>query len=127
MNRGKPTGACRQRSTARSVSSQGWIEPVDAEAICQNRSSRSRLLATPHLIDLGSPPFRGALAKLLPDQREALILVGASGFSYEEAAAICESARRSRAGSIVPAGGSWSCSPSTAPTDSGRIKRRVLF
>ena len=36
--------------------------------------------------------FRAALAKLLPDQREALILVGASGFSYEEAAAICECA-----------------------------------
>ena len=36
--------------------------------------------------------FRGALAKLPPDQREALILVGASGFSYEEAAAICECA-----------------------------------
>jgi RNA polymerase sigma-70 factor, ECF subfamily len=36
--------------------------------------------------------FRRALEKLLPDQREALILVGASGFSYEEAAAICESA-----------------------------------
>jgi RNA polymerase sigma-70 factor (ECF subfamily) len=33
--------------------------------------------------------FRGALAKLPPDQREALILVGASGFSYEEAAEIC--------------------------------------
>jgi RNA polymerase sigma-70 factor (ECF subfamily) len=33
--------------------------------------------------------FRNALAKLPPDQREALILVGASGFSYEEAAAIC--------------------------------------
>ena len=33
--------------------------------------------------------FRGALAKLPPDQREALILVGASGFSYEDAAAIC--------------------------------------
>src|SRR4249920_3093930 len=32
--------------------------------------------------------FRKALAKLPPDQREALILVGASGFSYEEAAAI---------------------------------------
>jgi hypothetical protein len=29
---GKPTGASRQRSTTRSVSSQGWIEPVDAEA-----------------------------------------------------------------------------------------------
>jgi RNA polymerase sigma-70 factor, ECF subfamily len=33
--------------------------------------------------------FREALAKLPPDQREALILVGASGFSYEETADIC--------------------------------------
>jgi RNA polymerase sigma-70 factor (ECF subfamily) len=33
--------------------------------------------------------LRAALAKLPQDQREALILVGASGFSYEEAAAIC--------------------------------------
>ncbi|MEA2871737.1 MAG: hypothetical protein QOH67_1713 [Hyphomicrobiales bacterium] len=36
--------------------------------------------------------FRTALAKLPPDQREALILVGASGFSYEEAASICDCA-----------------------------------
>src|SRR5471030_2345281 len=36
--------------------------------------------------------FKTALAKLPADQREALILVGASGFSYEEAAAICECA-----------------------------------
>src|ERR1700754_2022353 len=33
--------------------------------------------------------FREALNKLPADQREALILVGASGFSYEEAANIC--------------------------------------
>ena len=33
--------------------------------------------------------FRVALAKLPSDQREALILVGASGFSYDDAAAIC--------------------------------------
>jgi RNA polymerase sigma-70 factor (ECF subfamily) len=33
--------------------------------------------------------FRTALAKLPSDQREALVLVGASGFSYEEAAHIC--------------------------------------
>jgi RNA polymerase sigma-70 factor (ECF subfamily) len=33
--------------------------------------------------------FREALATLALDQREALILVGASGFSYEEAAEIC--------------------------------------
>jgi RNA polymerase sigma-70 factor, ECF subfamily len=54
-----------------------------------------------HVGSLKSPPqqhsrlefeeVRGALAKLLPDQREALILVGAAGFSHEEAAAICES------------------------------------
>lgn len=36
--------------------------------------------------------FREALAQLPPDQREALILVGASGFSYEEAADICDCA-----------------------------------
>jgi len=33
--------------------------------------------------------FAAALAKLPDDQREALVLVGASGFSYEEVAAIC--------------------------------------
>jgi RNA polymerase sigma-70 factor (ECF subfamily) len=33
--------------------------------------------------------LREALQKLSPDQREALILIGASGFSYEEAAKIC--------------------------------------
>jgi RNA polymerase sigma-70 factor (ECF subfamily) len=33
--------------------------------------------------------FRNALVKLQPEQREALLLIGASGFSYEETAAIC--------------------------------------
>lgn len=33
--------------------------------------------------------FRAALALLPEDQREAIILIGASGFSYEEAADIC--------------------------------------
>jgi RNA polymerase sigma-70 factor (ECF subfamily) len=55
-----------------------------------------------HVDSLKSPPqqhsqlefdeLRRALAKLLPDQREALILVGASGFSSEEAAAVCDCA-----------------------------------
>ncbi|WP_373488063.1 sigma-70 family RNA polymerase sigma factor [Blastomonas sp.] len=40
-----------------------------------------------HLEDL-----RCALLKLGADQREAIILVGAGGFSYEEAAEICECA-----------------------------------
>jgi len=36
--------------------------------------------------------FHSALSELPDDQREALILVGASGFSYEEAAEICNCA-----------------------------------
>jgi len=36
--------------------------------------------------------FRTALQKLPPDQREALILIGASGLSYEEAAGVCNCA-----------------------------------
>ena len=36
--------------------------------------------------------FRRALQKLSPDQREALILIGASGLSYEEAAEVCKCA-----------------------------------
>jgi RNA polymerase sigma-70 factor (ECF subfamily) len=59
------------------------VQDVDGEAA-------ARLVSTPaqqgHL-DLAD--FRTALDKLVPDQREALILVGASGFSYEEAAEIC--------------------------------------
>ena len=36
--------------------------------------------------------FRSALQRLPTDQREALILIGASGLSYEEAASICHCA-----------------------------------
>jgi RNA polymerase sigma-70 factor (ECF subfamily) len=55
-----------------------------------------------HAAKMTSPPaqeghmhfldFRDALAQLRPDQREALILVGASGFSYEDAATLCSCA-----------------------------------
>jgi RNA polymerase sigma-70 factor (ECF subfamily) len=34
--------------------------------------------------------MRRALSQIPADQREALLLVAASGFSYEEAASICE-------------------------------------
>jgi RNA polymerase sigma-70 factor (ECF subfamily) len=33
--------------------------------------------------------FRRAFAQLVPEQREALLLVGASGLGYEEAATVC--------------------------------------
>lgn len=38
---------------------------------------------------LAMQEMRGALAQLPTEQREAVLLVGASGFSYEEAAEIC--------------------------------------
>lgn len=40
-----------------------------------------------HLSDM-----QAALAKLSPERREAVLLVGAGGFTYEEAAGICECA-----------------------------------
>jgi len=56
--------------------------------------------------------FQTALFKLPPIHREALILVGASGFSYEQAAAICNCAigtmksrvarARSKLGQLLP-------------------------
>jgi DNA-directed RNA polymerase specialized sigma24 family protein len=49
-----------------------------------------------------------ALAKLPPDQREALILVGASGFSHEEAAAICETAVTALIAALTGAAGFYS-------------------
>jgi RNA polymerase sigma-70 factor (ECF subfamily) len=41
---------------------------------------------------LGESEVRRALAELNPDQRAAIILVGAEGFTYEEAAIICDCA-----------------------------------
>jgi RNA polymerase sigma-70 factor (ECF subfamily) len=40
-------------------------------------------------VHLDMEDLKAALAQLPIDQREALLLVGAQGFSYEEAAAIC--------------------------------------
>jgi len=59
------------------------VQDVDGEAA-------ARLVSHPEQqghLDLAD--FRIALDQLSADQREALILIGASGFSYEEAAEIC--------------------------------------
>jgi len=92
-----------------------------------------------YVASLKSPPeqesrveieeFRVALAKLPSGQREALLLVGAAGFSYDEAG--CDLRERSgddqEPGQSHPAAGSQSCSPSMAPTGSDRTARRVPF
>ena len=62
------------------------VQDTDGEAA-------ARLVSHPEQqghLDLAD--FHRALEQLSPDQREALILLGASGFSYEEAAEICVSA-----------------------------------
>lgn len=59
------------------------VQDTDGEAA-------ARLVSHPEQqghLDLAD--FRIALDQLSADQREALILIGASGFSYEEAAEIC--------------------------------------
>jgi RNA polymerase sigma-70 factor (ECF subfamily) len=68
----------------------------------RKRSREVEDAAGSYVASLKSPPqqhsrvefeeFRVALATLPSGQREALLLVGASGLSYEEAAAICEGA-----------------------------------
>ena len=62
------------------------VEDVDGSYVESLKSHPEQ----PGRVDLQE--FRVALATLPPDQREALLLVGASGFSYEEAATICHCA-----------------------------------
>jgi RNA polymerase sigma-70 factor, ECF subfamily len=50
----------------------------------------NRLAVNPSQDDhLSLQDFQAAVSQLVPEQREALLLVGASGFSYEKAAEIC--------------------------------------
>jgi RNA polymerase sigma-70 factor, ECF subfamily len=59
------------------------VQDVEGEAA-------ARLVSPPdQLAHLDFADFRLRLDRLPADQREALVLVGASGFSYEEAAEIC--------------------------------------
>lgn len=59
------------------------VQDVDGEAA-------SRMVTHPEQFGhLDLADFRAALNDLPVDQREVLMLVGASGFSYEEAAEIC--------------------------------------
>jgi RNA polymerase sigma-70 factor (ECF subfamily) len=59
------------------------VQDVEGEAA-------ARLVAMPdQLAHLDFADFKATLARLPADQREALTLIGASGFSYEEAAEIC--------------------------------------
>jgi RNA polymerase sigma-70 factor, ECF subfamily len=56
------------------------VDGVHTEALAEKPAHDGRLQMT---------DFRSAFAQLNDEQREALLLVGASGFSYEEAADMC--------------------------------------
>jgi RNA polymerase sigma-70 factor (ECF subfamily) len=82
-----------------------WLITILRNAYYNECKKGRREVADPEGVIAGqlvSPPaqdahmdlldFREGLQQLPPDQREALILIGASGFSYDEAAAICNCA-----------------------------------
>ncbi len=76
------------RNTYFSLYRQRGREVQDTDGIYSQR------LATPAAQEgaLDLADFRIALAKLPPEQREVLIMVGASGLTYEEAATVCDCA-----------------------------------
>ncbi|GIT89105.1 RNA polymerase sigma factor [Roseobacter sp. OBYS 0001] len=66
-----------QRTSGREVAD---VDGVHSSALAEKPAHDGRLQMT---------DFRTAFAQLPDEQREALLLVGASGFSYEEAAKMC--------------------------------------
>ena len=84
---------------------KGWLFTILRNEFYSQMRKRKREVSDPEGImaeRLSSHPeqvgrldmedFKKAVNQLPEDQREALILVGASGFSYEEAAEICDCA-----------------------------------
>ncbi|WP_112323565.1 RNA polymerase sigma factor [Oceanibium sediminis] len=76
------------RNTFYSSIRKGKWEVEDVDDVMAGRLS----VKPEHDGRLAMEEFRDAFSTLPDDQREALILVGASGFSYEEAAQMCDCA-----------------------------------
>jgi RNA polymerase sigma-70 factor (ECF subfamily) len=77
-----------------------WLFTIMRNTVFSEYRKRRRQVDDPDRVDslaiepsqmghLDLADFQTALSRVPEDQREALILVGASGFSYEEAAEIC--------------------------------------
>jgi RNA polymerase sigma-70 factor (ECF subfamily) len=76
------------RNTAYSDYRKRWREVEDADG-----NYAAGLVSEPaQIAHLDMADFKSALSVVPQEQREALILIGASGFSYEEAAKICDCA-----------------------------------
>jgi RNA polymerase sigma-70 factor (ECF subfamily) len=81
---------------------RAWLFTILRNTYYSNRRRAAREVADPEGVMVGQlsekpahdgrlalADFRGAFEQLSDEQREVLILVGASGFSYEEAAEMC--------------------------------------
>ena len=73
------------RNTAYSQYRKRWREIEDADG----SYAAGLVTAADQIAHLDMADFKSALDEVPPEQREALILIGASGFTYEEAAEIC--------------------------------------
>ena len=67
-----------------------WREHRVRSALLEDPALANERVGPPQEVVLKVRDFKRAFWQLGQDQREALILVGASGMSYEEAAAICQ-------------------------------------
>lgn len=81
---------------------RAWLFTILRNVFISQNRKQKREVSDPdnvHTSALAVPPeqyghlelqeFNAALEQIPPDQREALLLIGAEGFSYEEAAEIC--------------------------------------
>jgi len=73
------------RNTYFSIHRRRGREVQDSDGLHANRIAT----AAPQESAMEMQEFRVALTKISEEHREALLLVGASGFSYEEAAEVC--------------------------------------
>jgi RNA polymerase sigma-70 factor, ECF subfamily len=92
----------KRQSFEEGTNLKAWLFTILRNQYFSERRKAKHLLLEPngeYIERLSEPPaqpghldlldFVAALRRLVPAQREALMLVGAEGFSYEEAAQIC--------------------------------------
>jgi RNA polymerase sigma-70 factor (ECF subfamily) len=73
----------------RNASYNQWRSPASRQVALEETDGYAPVTPPTQDGNLEFCDFRRAFAQLVPEQREALLLIGASGLGYEEAAAIC--------------------------------------
>jgi RNA polymerase sigma-70 factor (ECF subfamily) len=76
----------------RNVFYNQWRSPASRQVMLDDCVTVAPATAPTQDASLELCDFRRAFAQLVPDQREALLLIGASGLTYSEAAVVCNCA-----------------------------------